>query len=504
MKSTGGERVFKDALVRGTGKCFTMLATESARRKYRPLVLWACGQRLGYDTQVEGTRALFLYDLIGRYPSPEPFLDVVEKKVFAVVRRFFSPANKSVLESLFMQECDLLTMFAEGGNLRARRILADCYERFSRRLLNLASPSKPDMLVLDSFDNLCGALLSCSGSMEAQPLLERIVKDIGVLCMRNGACDSSLADYFRCLAENRLGEKRYAAMIGRIGPISEVEAYKAAVFQAKKESETWYAKRRRRQNLGYEEVYRQVAEHGTVGIRYMVKRWRLDGRTKDIAGLAKFYVSEKNLETRAGLLDLFSYYETKCEGYLPLDCVLRDAASDDDSLRVSALGVLRSVKDPRVHDFALEMLKKRGVSHELLSVLAGNYRPDDDDFLIGAMKKIGSMRHRVHSILARIPEEKNGDRLSRRMLMHLYDTIECTCCRERVVRELGRRRLLTDDMLAECLHDASDNIRDYAKRLLSRRRANAGIQDGLESCFKRLEMAAARSVAAPKKKGSKA
>ena len=83
------------------------------------------------------------------------------------------------------------------------------------------------------------------------------------------------------------------------------------------------------------------------------------------------------------------------------------------------------------------------------------------------------MRHRVHLILARIPEDKNGARLSRRMLMHLYDAIECTCCRERVVREFGRRGLLTDDMLAECLHDASGNIRDYAKRLLSRRRAKA-------------------------------
>jgi len=265
-------------------------------------------------------------------------------------------------------------------------------------------------------------------------------------------------------------------MLARIRTSPEVEAYNAAVLLAKKEFEARNAERKRRRILGYKEVYRRVSERGTAGIRYMVTRWRLDGRTKDIAGLAKFYVSEKDLETRAGLLDLFSYGETKCEGYLPLDCVLRDAASDDVSLRVSALGVLKWVKDPRVHDFALDMLKKRGVSHELLSVLAGNYRPDDDDFLIGALKKIGSMRHRVHLILARIPEDKNGNGLSQRMLMYLYGAIECTCCREKVVRELGRRGWLTDDMLAECLHDASGDIRDYAQRLLSRRRAKSDRQ----------------------------
>ena len=59
--------------------------------------------------------------------------------------------------------------------------------------------------------------------------------------------------------------------------------------------------------------------------------------------------------------------------------------------------------------------------------------------------------------------------------MYLYNTTRCSACRERVVRELGRRHLLTDGMLAECLHDASIDIRDYAERLLSRRRAKADL-----------------------------
>lgn len=470
MKQTVGDRVFKDSLVRGTGKCFTMLSTESARRKYRPLVMWACGRHLGYDTQIEGTRALFLYDLIGRYPSPEPFLDVVEE-------RFFASFNKS--DWLFQQECELLGLFGKAGNERARRILEQGYRRLLQYLrhLNPARVAKPYIPALDSFDSLCEQLVFCAKPAEVRPTIERIVSDVGALCMRDPFWNYT-ADFVRLSFEFVLGERRLAAMLGRIGPSLEVEAYKAAVIHVKKRYEAGNAERKRRQNLGYEEVYRQVSEHGTVGIRYMVKRWRLDGRIKDIKGLVKLYVAEKDIERRAGLLDLFSAYDSKCEGYLPLDCVLQDASSDDERLRFSALGVLEGVKNPRVHDFALEMLKKRGVSPELLSVLAGNYRPDDDDFFIGAMKKIGSMRHRVHLILARITEDKNGNRLSRRMLMHLYDAIECTCCRKRVVRELGRRGWLTDDMLAECLHDASGDIRDYAKRLLSRRRA----KDDLQSC----------------------
>ena len=171
------------------------------------------------------------------------------------------------------------------------------------------------------------------------------------------------------------------------------------------------------------------------------------------------------------MLDLFSVYDSKCEGYLPLDCVLRDANSTDDRLRASALGVLAGMNNPRVHDFALDMVKMRGVSDEAVRVLAVNYRETDDDLFVVALKRLGEKSHGVYSALAQIPESKCGGRLSVRMLMYLYDTIECTCCRERIVRELGRRRLLTDDMLAECLHDASVDIRDYAKRILSRRRA---------------------------------
>ena len=53
MKLTGSDMIFKDALLRGTGRCFAMLATESARRKFRPLVMWGgYGVRHGYHSKL--------------------------------------------------------------------------------------------------------------------------------------------------------------------------------------------------------------------------------------------------------------------------------------------------------------------------------------------------------------------------------------------------------------------------------------------------------------------
>ena len=466
MKQTVGDRVFKDSLVRGTGKCFTMLSTESARRKYRPLVMWACGRHLGYDTQIEGTRALFLYDLIGRYPSPEPFLDVVEE-------RFFASFNKS--DWLFQQECELLGLFGKAGNERARRILEQGYRRLLQYLrhLNPARVAKPYIPAPDNFESLCEQIMSCAKPAEVRPTLERVVRGVGELCMRDHFWTGTAHSVHLSLV-SVFGEKRLAAMLGRIRASPEVEAYKAAVLQKKKEFEAEIAERKRRRVFGYREVYRRIKEQDTSGIRSILWSWERNGRTRDIEGLVRLYEKEEDTTTRARILDMFR--GPKYKVYLPVDNVVRDASSEDDELRATALRALDGIKSPRVRDFALGMLKKRGITYETSCLIASNYRESDDDLLIAALKELGEMR-RHHLGFGVLDYNVGGtrDRLSRRILMYLYNTTRCLACRERVVRELGRRHLLTDGMLAECLHDASIDIRVFAERLLSRRRAKVDL-----------------------------
>lgn len=463
MKLTGKDRIFKDALLRGTGRCFAMLATESARRKYRPLVMWACGRNLGYDTQIEGTRAYFLYDLIDQYPSPEPFLDVVGKS-------FFASFNKG--NWLFEQECELLALFAKVGNERARRILEQGYLRFSQYLkrLNLERISKPYIPAPDNFDSLCKQLVYCAKPAEAPSMVERIVRDVGGLCMRDSFWNVS-AEFMQIFFGEVVGDRRLATMLDRIDHSPEVEAYKAAVLQSKKENESRDAERKKRQALGYKEVYRRIKKQDISGVRVIVGSWWRKGRTKDVEGIVRLYEKEKDPSTRARILDVFR--PPRLKGCLPLDSVLQDASSEDDGLRDSAFRALDGIKDQRVRDFAFDVLKKRGMSYEIASLIASNYLVSDDDLLIAALKKQGEMRrHHLGSCVLNNLGGKGG-RLSKRILIYLYDTTRCSFCRERAVRELGRRGFLTREMAEECLHDANNDIRDYAKRFLSRRRAKA-------------------------------
>lgn len=50
----------------------------------------------------------------------------------------------------------------------------------------------------------------------------------------------------------------------------------------------------------------------------------------------------------------------------------------------------------------------------------------------------------------------------------MYRNSLCSNCRERVVIEMGRRRMLTRALLEEMQYDCNEDIRSYAEQKLSR------------------------------------
>ncbi len=55
-------------------------------------------------------------------------------------------------------------------------------------------------------------------------------------------------------------------------------------------------------------------------------------------------------------------------------------------------------------------------------------------------------------------------------LRFIFDTTYCSECRADALRQMGRRRMLTPELLEECQYDANDHIRTYARRCLNRRK----------------------------------
>ena len=496
-------RIYKSALRRGAGECFTMLSTESARRKFRPLVMWACTCDLAYDAQIEGSRALLLYDLIGRYHDAEAFLDIVEKK-------FFESIGKSGRYWLFVQECELLSYFSDDGNDRAKNAIERGYDMLYQRLRRIrpvkieARYSSAFATAIENYRAMCDQLIRGPNASVSRSWLSRIVMDVGRLCLGDAYWNDLAAEIdMSARYAAGMGERGLAAVLRRLGPSNEAKSFMAAVASENERRRM----RQQRPVLGYRAVYNRLRAHetSTAEMRSMVRRWRKDGRTKDIEGLASMYPREEDPDIRASLLEVFSAPGLQCECYLPLDDMIRDSASANEKLALSALNALSHVRNQRVHDMALEKMAAEGVSHEVFNVLAFNYREEDDATLVAAAGRLGDMRQDALTALVHLVGRGSGVSLSNRMLLFLYGEVQCSHCREAVVLEMRRRGLLTDEMLSNCLHDANDDIRRYASRLLKRRSgATVVFKSGLavaSSC--RVPLSFSRKESKGTKKGNR-
>ncbi len=78
--------------------------------------------------------------------------------------------------------------------------------------------------------------------------------------------------------------------------------------------------------------------------------------------------------------------------------------------------------------------------------------------------------HEWHSVhLDVLNMEDYGLKAPKSLLHHIYETTYCSNCREYALRQLGKRKGITDEMLRECLYDCNENIRIYAEKLIRRR-----------------------------------
>ena len=71
------KKAFKKSMQCGLGRCILELNETSNIEKYYDLVLWGCTHNFSYDTQSEGSRSWYMYELIKRFPKKTAFLEAI-------------------------------------------------------------------------------------------------------------------------------------------------------------------------------------------------------------------------------------------------------------------------------------------------------------------------------------------------------------------------------------------------------------------------------------------
>ncbi len=421
---------FKTAMLRGQGR--SVLACQQDPERYRKEVLWGCSHLLAYDPQCEGSRAWYICQLVRCYPDAAPFRE-------ASLTALFRPSTKSWLQ---LQVEEFLYILASDGDQVAKEALWAKYEQMLSAICSRRRrPRQPVDDLRDDFVSLAITL-----SLQEKDAL-RIAIDIGRLAEGSPAYDVEDFDpFFWYIRLNK--------HITALRKLARTDPYAARFLResekAEKESTARPAERSKLQRTPSSYQIARYADEDD----FRIHAWQ--------------YMSETDPQRRADLLHAFTLYRP-----FPFDPepILQDALSAIAPLRAEAWDALHLVRHPKVRAFAQAHPDAAPV--ELIPVLITNYISGD--------------RPLLEAKLAQLPRGRAGDDILHAigmsvldlrdihlnapawLLQYFYDTDPCSVCREWLVREMGRRRLLTDDILRESVYDANDEIRRYvlkAKRAL--------------------------------------
>lgn len=429
------QKEFKLSLQRGQGRALQAVRDNPA--KYYKSVLWACARNLSFDTQCEGTRSWYVYQMTNCFEDKAAFVQ-------AAVDRLETTKLWNYWQLLYLSE--LLFLLSEDGYSSAVSVLWDKYENLYKKLLDIKHPPKRFFWACDSFEMLSLVLA------HDKTTVVKIANDIGKLYENQKVFDGSDFSWLH---------------------ISKIKRFKAAL---KKQAKTSQDIQRYLQVSNDDELRWDGACSNPpsdepnkpktgLALSFWLER-KADMQT--ILQYAKAYIDTTEPQSRADALYAF------CRCPYPDDPqpIIEDTVSNCEELRNIAWEALENIRHPKVRDFALNHLKDN--NGNAVIILIKNYLPKDERLLEKLIKQIPvdymnkTGWHRIHLDVLAMTD--NGIKAPTSLLKHIYHTTFCSVCREYALRQMVKRRIASVDTLKECLLDSNQDIRIYAEKLLKKRR----------------------------------
>lgn len=183
--------------------------------------------------------------------------------------------------------------------------------------------------------------------------------------------------------------------------------------------------------------------------------------------MAQRYLTEQNSLERAKLLFIFG---EGCPFPMSPDPLIQDAETGDETLKEAAFYALDYVRHEKVHQFVLELAEREECASEAVFLLANHYQKEDREMFVRLVKSIpvsyddNADWHGAYSAVLDLLGTKGVKSAPKELLPYLYEHTLCSYCREYIVKEMGRRHMVTEKLLRECLYDSNCEIRNYAQK----------------------------------------
>lgn len=466
------KKEFKFRLERGLGSCIVELKRNPDKERYKDIVVWGCKHSLAYDIQFEGTRSWYLYQMIKLYEEWADFYEAVSGHLKLCCSR---PRWK------FVQYAELCARMAAGGYEPAGQRLDAVYAY----LLDVLSQRKNRsgsgvFLERDNMEALCivKVIFQYGSPGAARQEYVRIVNDLGSLFQKNEKLYSyECFSGFQQECEMYLGRAEVHRLLNLYGDREGIAAYRKSMAARHKQ----YARPRDREWLSVDAVYERLRRGEWMGAGrdtplYMAGTFQNQGKQEELERLAGLYAEEQEIPVRTELLRfLTNHYGAEL---LDVNCLIRDTRSESEELRRCAYLALGCIQAEEVRAFALELLSgnlKEDEKGYAVNMLLRNYTSEDKELVIQCVKAVpvSGDRDEWHSVFRQALDLLGNQKVKkppRELLPYMYENTLCSHCREYIVLEMGKRQMLTEELLEECRYDCNGVIRGYAEERIAGRK----------------------------------
>jgi hypothetical protein len=153
---------------------------------------------------------------------------------------------------------------------------------------------------------------------------------------------------------------------------------------------------------------------------------------------------------------------------LEISHLLKYVQSDNNLLQEIAIDCLEKIRDIRVHDLAIKLLKEKGLNSLALGLLKNNYVKSDDEIICNLIKNSSKILHHTQMNMRDIFLKYKSKNILP-ALLRVYQKGECSYCRYEIVKAMEHCGVLSNEILNECLYDFYDDTRVFAKRIIAKR-----------------------------------
>lgn len=436
--------IFRQLMHCGHGRCFHMI--KGNEDKLKDTVLYGCLNDMTFDIQSEGSRGQYMYNLAVQFEDSGYFLEAAAEK--------FLGDEVSTDWNAVHHLSDFIAEFAEDGNDHAKEVFERKYRDLYRQIMSTRAGSVRHSRLLESYEYVSIIIMQLDG----RERLVEIINDMGAYFIRRRRADDDelkwQLSWFYTQVQSKYGMDILSAFsddtpqIRRFRRVMEVRRRLPAVSRDGMKTA--------------DEIIEKIQDGSLTGgerLRFAIKAPD-DEKTK----LAERIINESDPDKKADLLFMFDSRSNP----FPLDhTILTEyAKSENERLRDAAMNALCRLKSDTVHDFAKRLFEKEK-SLESVMMLITNYRHEDKEMLLDHLYKLetdSSDSSSWHSIVQTIIDEADNA-IPDEMLMFVYERSMCSCCREYILSSMDKRGLVTEKILAECVWDCNENIREIAKSL---------------------------------------